>query len=788
MARAKLVLAIEQVWAALWPSATALIAFAAASLFGLWSIAPASLHAVVLSATVLFAAGAASLRLRRVSWPDETSAMKRVEGDSALSERALRGLRDRPISISEETAPLWRAHLNRLRALAARARVNAPKSDLPHRDRYALRLGAFAALIAGILVAGSEAPKRLMDSLYPDFTRSSAGAIQIEAWLTPPAYTNEAPIFLERANAPSRANDLRAPEGSKLSLRIAGLPNTPRIRFDSEAGRETLESEETGMRQWSAETQLSVSGSLVLRAGRERRSWAIQIEDDADPEIRFLDDPVASDNGSLTLRFETSDDFGVANVKLIIALAGDQERHPDALAIEATALETPDERGLTGANRLGEQEVTTDLADHPWAGLEVDVQLEAADNAGQSARTALHRIKLPKRDFFYPLAKSVLEERQNLAIAPSAWPRVARTFSTLTTAPELFFQEPGEYLLLRSAFWSVFNSQGENLDPIVDSLWDLALRLEDGDLAHARRMLEAAIEALMAGLERGASPEEIAALSDDVRTAMNRYVQALAAEARARGEFAESMPENMGVDDLQDMLSAIEELSSTGSNDAAREMLGQLEALLENMRVALSSGGGEGETGDANEEALNEALSDLGDLIGDQRALMDETFDREQDRNTRSDMELEGEQNALLEALQDLMEQFGQQGQNGGDEALGRAQDAMERASDALRGNDLSSALRNQSSSVNELRRSAQALAESLAEQAAGEEGSEGAAVDPAGRPVGARDTDGDSVSVPDQLARQRARDLLEELRRRASEANRPTEELEYLERLLKRF
>ena len=46
----------------------------------------------------------------------------------------------------------------------------------------------------------------------------------------------------------------------------------------------------------------------------------------------------------------------------------------------------------------------------------------------------------------------------------------------------------------------------------------------------------------------------------------------------------------------------------------------------------------------------------------------------------------------------------------------------------------------------------------------------------------------GDMVKLPDGRERQRARDILEELRRRASEPARPPIELDYLERLLKRF
>jgi len=62
--------------------------------------------------------------------------------------------------------------------------------------------------------------------------------------------------------------------------------------------------------------------------------------------------------------------------------------------------------------------------------------------------------------------------------------------------------------------------------------------------------------------------------------------------------------------------------------------------------------------------------------------------------------------------------------------------------------------------------------------------------LDPMGRPPQRTDgpDPGSGVKVPDEIDVQRAREILEELRRRLGETTRPPIELEYLERLLKRF
>jgi Domain of unknown function (DUF4175) len=60
---------------------------------------------------------------------------------------------------------------------------------------------------------------------------------------------------------------------------------------------------------------------------------------------------------------------------------------------------------------------------------------------------------------------------------------------------------------------------------------------------------------------------------------------------------------------------------------------------------------------------------------------------------------------------------------------------------------------------------------------------------DPLGRPRHGRDlTDDQTVKVPGEIDVQRARRILEELRRRFADPLRPQIELDYIERLLKDF
>jgi hypothetical protein len=60
---------------------------------------------------------------------------------------------------------------------------------------------------------------------------------------------------------------------------------------------------------------------------------------------------------------------------------------------------------------------------------------------------------------------------------------------------------------------------------------------------------------------------------------------------------------------------------------------------------------------------------------------------------------------------------------------------------------------------------------------------------DPLGRPLPSTgNANSEDVRIPDDIEMQRAREILQELRRRAGEIERPQIERDYIDRLLRRF
>ena len=220
-------------------------------------------------------------------------------------------------------------------------------------------------------------------------------------------------------------------------------------------------------------------------------------------------------------------------------------------------------------------------------------------------------------------------------------------------------------------------------------------------------------------------------------------------------------------------------------------------------------------------------------IVQQQQELRDRTFQQGQEQRDRqrgaaregkpgqqqpngdSFGDLRRNQQALRDRLDKLLEDlksrgFGQneqsqqgqsspgQGQDQLDQ-LGRAGDAMGDAAGNLGEGDADSAVESQGRALDALRKGAQGLAQSMQQQMGrgpgpGRPGRFGQSraqqdTDPLGRPLRGREYGDDTtVKVPDEVDVQRARRIIEELRKRFGDFARPQEELDYIERLLKSY
>jgi hypothetical protein len=149
-------------------------------------------------------------------------------------------------------------------------------------------------------------------------------------------------------------------------------------------------------------------------------------------------------------------------------------------------------------------------------------------------------------------------------------------------------------------------------------------------------------------------------------------------------------------------------------------------------------------------------------------------------------------QEQLRQRLQSMIERLKAEGAETPEQMEG-AGEAMGEAKEAIGEDQLDRATQAQSLALDRLRKGAQSMAEQMMMSESGEmqpgQGPGANGRDPLGRPDRSNRPDlGLSVKVPDQIDIQRAREVLDEVRRRLGDPSRPTFELDYLERLIRSF
>jgi uncharacterized protein (TIGR02302 family) len=819
----------ERMWPALATLATALGLFLAFSWAGLWLVLPPLARAIGLVLFVVVTAiAAAPLAMLRL--PSVADGLRRLDRSSGETHRPATAVADEIAANSHDPVAqaLWRAHVERALLSARKLRAGWPSPRLSMRDPMALRALVLLLAVATFFVAGNERLKRV--TMAFDWQGVVAPAnFRVDAWVTPPVYTGRPPVMLAGLRPGETAQvtaPVAVPAGSQLVIRSTGNVRFEVVRKggledappDSRAG-----SPHAALPAGSEERRILIKGdgSAILRGVGNDLVWTFTAIPDRAPTIALIKDPERQARGSLRLDYKMDDDYGVVEAHAEFALKDDDlpagaSAHPLFTAPEFP-LTLPQARARSGA-----AQTTRDLTSHPWAGAKVAVTLIARDEAGNEGRSEAAEFQLPERIFVKPVARALIEQRRILALDANAKPLVLSALDALTIAPERFTPETSVYLGLRAIYFDLAHANSDDqLREVVTRMWDMATQLEDGNVSQTEMALRQAQDALRQALERGASDEELKKLMDQLRAAMDKYLQALAEEMRKNPQqLARPLDRNTRMltqRDLQSMLDRLENLARSGNKDAARQLLEQLQSMLENLQTARP--GAQGEEGD---DDMMSALDELGDMIRKQQQLRDKTFKQGQDMRRDRQRQQQGQgkqqlgdlqqdQKGLRDRLNKLLEQLRQRGLGnpgqdqkgqGGNEMdqLGNAGEAMGEAEGELGQGDADTAVDSQGRALDAMKKGAQGLAQQMQQngmgmgQGPGQPGRNGRAraqqdTDPLGRPMRGREYGDDvTVKVPGEIDAQRARRILEELRKRFGESGRPQLELDYIERLLKDF
>ena len=825
-------------WERLWPAiasvAIVLGLFLAFSWAGLWLMLPPLARAIGLVIFgLLLIVAAVPLAILRL--PSVNDGLRRLDRRSGEIHRPATAVSDHIAANGSDPVAqaLWQAHVERALLSARKVKAGWPMPRLSLRDPMALRALVSILVVATFFAASGERFKRVAAAF--DWHGVVAPAnFRIDAWITPPVYTGRPPVMLpglRPGETAQNAAPVAVPSGSQLVIRATGKVHFEIIR---KGGIEDAPAEARApLPAGTEERRLVIKGdgsAAVHGVLGSDLVWNFTAIPDRAPTIDLIRDPERQARGALRLDYRVEDDYGVVEAKATFARkeekASDKPPRP-LFSAPDYALVLPQQR-----TRAGTAQTTHDLTEHPWAGTDVMLTLTARDEAGNEGRSGPRELQLPQRIFVKPLARALIEQRRNLALDAESKPIVLTALDALTIAPERFTPEASVYLGLRSIYHELEHAKSDDaLRDVVARLWDMAVQLEDGNVSQAEQALRQAQEALRQALERGASDEEIKKLMDQLRAAMDKFLQALAEEMRKNPQqLTRPLDRNntrmLSQQDLKSMLDRLENLARSGNKDAARQLLEQLQSMLENLQMARPGAQGD----DGEDDDMMSALDELGDMIRKQQQLRDKTFkqgqenrrDRQRGQQGQNQMgDLRQDQQGLRDRLNKLLEQLrqrglgqqgqqgqqgqkgqkgqpGQQGQGGEMGELGDAGEAMGEAEGQLGEGDADGAVGSQGRALEAMRKGAKGLAQSMQQQGMGPgpNGRPGRGqsraqqeTDPLGRPMRRGDYSDDfTVKVPGEIDAQRARRILEELRKRFGESFRPQLELDYIERLLKDF
>jgi len=778
---ARLALAWERLWPALWPATFIVGAFIVLALFDIPAHLPDGAAMALLGVFVAALIAALAGTIRELRPPSRDDARRRLEIATALAHRPLAALEDTLTSIDDPaTVALWREHQSRMAAAARRLRIGVPRAGLVGRDPYALRVALGLLLLLGAIDAGGDAPARIARALTPEISLAGIGGapVALDIWISPPQYTGLPPQFLSTSDV---GGTVAVPVGSTVLARVHGGDGRPALVLDGHATKMSKidDGDYKGTIAIKAGSRLAVERGWWTTLG----SWPIRVVPDLPPTIAFVKPPQRTAQGAVHLEYEAKDDYGVEKVTATIRRPGDPSGETVTLDLPLPDQHLKDAHGAS----------FTDLTASPWAGLPVQIQLETADALGQTGKSEILEFVLPERIFHQPVARAIIDERKELTNHPDDREPVADALEDLSSRPGLYDDDIVAFLGMRTAADRLLvDRDADTIATVQRLMWDTAVRIEDGGGRLNREALRESMQALQNALARNAPQSEIDRLMQQLQQQIQQYLQALAQRTLEQNPQAAQIPANpsqsLTSNDLQRLLDRARTLAQTGDRAQARDLLAQLQDLLENLNSARPM----------QMQGATNALDAMHQLMRRQEQLLDQSFRQSQMSNSAHGNA--AAQDALRQDLGDFMRKLGQSGATV-PAPLANADRAMGAAADALRRGNAGQAVGPQSEAVDALQQAEQALARQMQGQRMGagnpgENDMPSMRRDPFGRlqPIGNGNGTLDNGGImrmgkaQNDYAVEKAKQILDELRRRAGEPDRPAIEHDYIDRLLQEF
>ena len=714
---------------------------------------------------------------------------------------------------------VWNMHLLRMRSVAMRAKPPGVNPKLATQDPFALRHLALLIFILGLIFGNFS----VIDELDGSFNETPYDGPIWEGWLEAPSYTARPMIYLNDVIGKS----LQVPQNSTLTFKFYDAADGYIIdeTVSSKLQKFTNSLERTEPIEISYSGQVSIQEPVGV-------SWKLNVIADQPPTVNILSGVERDATGRFSLRFKAKDDFGVTAGQAIfrLNLAEVHRRHGLAAQPEfQTNIELPLPLTISGDRSDFIENLEENLSKHPWAHLPVSVMFQVSDIGGQIGQSESLETILPARNFFDPLAKALIEQRRDILWSSKNVRRASQILRAISTEPAEIFRDLADLRILKEIITQLEEIEltkvkAQSIERISESLWNLSIKIEDGDLEQAIKKLERAQDKLEEAIKNGATPAEISRLMEELREAQDEYLREFSERNPATdrkndklGQMGDAVSEN----ELQQMMDKLQQLLEDGRMGEAKDLLEEINQLMKNLQsLGSQSGQNRQENGIGGQ-----FIEDLTGTLREQQRLSDQTFRSFQNRSRdgfdknkethNNDKPQTGSKNtsnqSLAEQQKNLKKELDRQRSNlpsagtvhgeAARRALNDARRSMDQSGQNLAQGDLSDALDNQSKAIDALREGLQSLADSLVEegdqgqgtvpgdQSTNNSSEDSYNLDPLGRNT---DANGQSSAgeqmLPEAELRLRSQELMNEIRKRSGGLERSTEERDYLKRLLEKF
>jgi uncharacterized protein (TIGR02302 family) len=590
----------------------------------------------------------------------------------------------------------------------------------------------------------------------------------------------------------------------------------------------------------------------VRQNGAALSRWDLNVIPDLPPEIAFSETPSRTQRDSLMIRYKANDDYGVADASAVIQrmidpatpaegepmviqmpLPGLGQKqvtgrsfnnltsHPWAGLDVRVTLRATDEIGQVGNSEPITMILPERIFNHPVARAVVE------------QRKRLAAVPDDRRD----IAKVIM----TIAARPHMYSHDLVAFLALkSAASRLGLNGNGSQDgSVSTMLWdTALRIEDGQLSVAARRLRELERQLQD---ALAGDASDEKIEQLM---------DQLKEAIDEYLEAMSKQMKNQRGQQPQQGEGQEEMADAMRRQDLQDMIDQMRDMAKTGARDSAREMLSRLQEMMENMRMGQQRMSPQqramqemmrqlSELSKQQQRLMDDTYKqhqdgarqrrDGGDQsnewgqMGGRRMQQPPRFGEGVPRERNQGMQRNGPRREgrpggperdgpgsmaeqLARAQEQLRRELGEfmrklsDGFNQIPDGFGQAERAMKDAVGALNKGEPGDAVGPQADALGQMQEGARALNELMREQMANGQGtpSEQAQGMQDGRqdetdPLNRRRSgqgffDRSTLGIPEESDVQKARRLFDELRRRSGERSRPVLELDYIDRLLKRF